>query len=746
MHVYAHPAEAREFFAPASEPVVPSEVPILHVSGLDNYVTPVPQNLRPASMSGVPRRGTGLNGTYFGKDFRAAYIPGSNLVGSGQRVGLFELNGYFANDVAAYLSRAGLPSVPLRNILIDGFNGSAGGRRPGSPNEEVALDIEMAISMAPGLDALLVYEASPASTMANINDLFNRMATDNLAKQLSCSWGFDIDINTQQIFKEFAAQGQSFFLASGDSGAFSGAVFQPADNPNVTLVGGTDLTTDSQQRWTAEVAWSGSSGGISTVYGLPFWQQGIDMSTNGGSTQMRNIPDVAMVANAVNAIADNGRSLQLSGTSIAAPLWAGFTALVNEQAASRGRAPVGFLNPALYAIGKSAAFTNGFHDVTSGSNANQDSLGQFSAVPGYDLCTGWGTPNGTNFINALLDRKADPLVLSSGLGFTANGPVGGPFNVTNQTYSLTNTGAAPLFWSVVSTSAWLRVSLTAGSLLPGASTNVGVWLDPSATNQLMGSLSSTVSFNNLTDGVSQDVRFFLLVANGGFENGDFSSWTFNGETDVNFATSIDQSAFTGNTLIPQVEDSQFVHSGLYGAFLGQNTSPGSLSQTLPTKPGTQYLVSFWLANPVQGAPNEFRVDWNGTNLFDQTDMPLTLWTNIQFRVAAGDSNSVLTFAFQNDQNAFGLDDVTVQPAAPDNSPGPSLQAITRTGNDLQLVWSSTPGAQYQVQFTPSIDAPNWVSVGSIVKATGNQATTSVPLSAAPGQGFFRIVQLPASSG
>ena len=166
-------------------------------------------------------------GRILAKTFVRLTFPEDTLDGSGQQVGLFELNGYFANDVTAYRSRAGLPSVPLRNILIDGFNGSAGGRRPGSANEEVALDIEMAISMAPGLDAVLVYEASPASTMANINDLFNRMATDNLAKQLSCSWGFDIDINTQQIFKEYAAQGQSFFLASGDSGAFSGAVFQP---------------------------------------------------------------------------------------------------------------------------------------------------------------------------------------------------------------------------------------------------------------------------------------------------------------------------------------------------------------------------------------------------------------------------------------------------------------------------------------------------------------------------------------
>ena len=89
------------------------------------------------------------------------------------------------------------------------------------------------------------------------------------------------------------------------------------------------------------------------------------------------------------------------GTSYAAPLWAGFAALVNEEAAANGQPPVGFLNPALYALGKSADYTNCFHDITVGNNATPSSGGLFPAVPGYDLCTGWGSPNGSNLIYAL---------------------------------------------------------------------------------------------------------------------------------------------------------------------------------------------------------------------------------------------------------------------------------------------------------------------------------------------------------
>src|SRR5438105_2209317 len=211
------------------------------------------------------------------------------------------------------------------------------------------------------------------------------------------------------------AQGQSFFNASGDSDAFlpgevddPGFFGTPSASPNITQVGGTTLSTSGPRgSWTSETVWnfgdgSGSSGGISTYYSIPVWQQGISMSANLGSTSHRNIPDVALTADNVFVIADGGYGYTgVGGTSVAAPLWAGFTALVNQQAASSGSPSVGFLNPALYAIGKGSSYSADFHDIKTGNNKWSGSPNLFPAVAGYDLCTGWGTPVGQNLINAL---------------------------------------------------------------------------------------------------------------------------------------------------------------------------------------------------------------------------------------------------------------------------------------------------------------------------------------------------------
>lgn len=174
--------------------------------------------------------------------------------------------------------------------------------------------------------------------------MLNRMATDNVAKQLSSSWTFSTDATTSQVFQEMAAQGQSFFNASGDSDAYSGPISAPADSPYVTVVGGTTLTTSGPSgAWVSETVWNwgsgqGSGGGISTSYSLPSWQAGVSMAANQGSVHQRNIPDVAMAADNVFEIADNGRSLSgIGGTSCATPMWAGFTALVNQQAAGLGQ-------------------------------------------------------------------------------------------------------------------------------------------------------------------------------------------------------------------------------------------------------------------------------------------------------------------------------------------------------------------------------------------------------------------------
>jgi len=416
MRIYQHPAEARTFFAPDAEPSVDAGVPVLEISGLNNYATPHPMSLKARALDRAvrptPAAGSGPSGTYIGNDFRAAYVPNISLDGTGQSVGLFELDGYYTKDITNYEHLAGVANVPLTNVLINGFNGVPDGNA--NYIAEVSLDIEMAIAMAPRLSNVMVYEASTVNlTYAGINDVLNRMATDNVAKQLSSSWSWGGGTNAtgDQIFVEYATQGQSFYEASGDSGEYpTGTIPEPSDDPYITIVGGTTLTTTGPGgSWVSEKVWSwfpgqpdASSGGISTLFAIPSWQQGVSMTTNKGSTTMRNIPDVALTADNVFVVYNNGSTGEFGGTSCAAPLWAAFTALVNQHGTNHGQLPVGFINPAVYAIGQGAGYATNFHDITTGNNTNASSSTQYFAVAGYDLCTGWGTPNGSNMINALL--------------------------------------------------------------------------------------------------------------------------------------------------------------------------------------------------------------------------------------------------------------------------------------------------------------------------------------------------------
>src|SRR5262249_37057961 len=153
-----------------------------------------------------------------------------------------------------------------------------------------------------------------------VNDLLNRIATDNTVRQISSSWTFAINASTPQIFQQYAAQGQSYFNASGDSGAYVGAIPAPADQTNITCVGGTTLSTSGPGgAWVSETVWNwnstgqgtdAGSGGVSTSILIPSWQQGIDMSANMGSTTKRNIPDVAMTANNIWVIYNNGEEAE----------------------------------------------------------------------------------------------------------------------------------------------------------------------------------------------------------------------------------------------------------------------------------------------------------------------------------------------------------------------------------------------------------------------------------------------------
>jgi uncharacterized repeat protein (TIGR03803 family) len=537
LHTYQHPTERRQFFAPDVEPSVEAGLAVLDISGLNNYFRPRPALHRTsATTSAGLGSGSGPGGNYMGKDFRNAYAPGVSLTGAGQMVGLVALEGFYAGDITTYETMAGLPNVPIQVVLLDGFNGVPVTTDP-IGTAEASVDIEMAISMAPGLSKVVVFDAGPNNGV--LNDILNTMTANPQVKQLSSSWGgWSPSGTTDNIFKQMAAQGQSFFEAAGDgdswannvtlSTQFYGSWFWPADDPYVTSVGGTSLTMNgSGASYASEKVWNdgndppgwdgsgyvGSGGGISAFYPIPSWQKGLDMSANRGSTTMRNYPDVAMSAENHVIVANGSTSTGWWGTSFAAPLWAGFTALINQEAAANGQPAVGFLNPALYALGQSADYTNNLNDITVGNNATPTSGGLYPAVPGYDLCTGWGSPKGSNLIHSLALPQRLVIAPNSALVFT--GPVGGPLNPSALGYSLayspTNQNPS-LGWSLALDADWLTVSPTNGTLLTGgAATVVAVTPNLLASNLVAGSYTATLFFTNLLDESVQRRQVALAI-------------------------------------------------------------------------------------------------------------------------------------------------------------------------------------------------------------------------------------------
>jgi subtilase family serine protease len=728
---YPHPSEDRSFYAPSIEPSVEQDVPILDITGLNNFTRPRPKSLRKDSgLNQRPKGGSGPNGDYLGGDFRAAYLPGVTLMGTGQIIGLLEFDGYYTNDITTYEKAAGLPNVPLENILLDGFDGTP---TPGSTsgNSEVALNIELAISMAPGLSKVLVYEAGPDGYA---NDIISRMASDNLAAQLSCSWYFGIDQNatTEQIFLQFAAQGQSFLEASGDEGAHLGSIPFPDDNPYITIVGGTTLsTTGPAGSWVSETTWNAgggtsTTGGFSSLYALPIWQQGVGTPANGASAAMRNVPDVAMVATNVSIVADIGQQYGIYGTSTAAPLWAGCIALVNQLAAAGGYSRVGFLNPAIYALAKGPSYNAYFHDITTGNNTNSTSANQFSAVAGYDLCTGWGSPIGQNLLNAL--AFPDTLGILPASGFIATGPVGGPFSLTTQSISLTNSSSSPLAWAVGNNAAWISASPSNGILAASESVTLAVALNASATSLFTGDHNTTLRFTNLTSGVIQSRQYKLsvgtsLVLNGGFESGDFSFWTLTAGSSL-----IDD----GSAVTP--------HTGSYVAIFGQLGSLGPLTQTLLTRPGQAYLLSYWLTSVPDldnvTITNEFRASFDSKLLIDMKNIGILDWTNMQFLVTASSSSTILEFDFRDDPYYLGLDDVKVFPV-----PAPSFQSITLSNGAVHLTWNTMVGVTYQLQYQSDLIQSNWNNLGAPLLAAGTTASASDPGPLGPAR-YYRVVLVP----
>jgi hypothetical protein len=491
-----HDANAnREFHAPDVAPSVPSGIPVLEIIGLDDFAQPrdAAWKITPPVHDESQGPGSGPGDCFIGSDFRAAYAPGVTLDGSGQTVGVISYGPYWPESISTYEQIAGLPNVPVIPVLIDGMSPIP---NPGWDDGEQAGDVELVMSMAPGAQ-ILMYEGHVEA------DIWNRIATDNLARQISVSVGFggEESATVEQIFSQLAAQGQTIFVASGDGGAATSD-----QSPSVTSVGGTMLTTTSAGgAWQSETTWPGSGGGVSPDYPIPIWQQGISMATNGGSTTLRNYPDVSIVADNLFAVGRKNDAGCGAGTSGAAPLWAGFMALVNQQAAANGVPPVGFLNPVVVNIGLGSNYNDDFHDITTGNNENANSPNLYLAVPGYDLATGWGTPAGQPLIDDLskpgsrgttpsFNLSVDPYSVSliQGTGATTTVTVN-PFNGFTGSVNLTAAGLP----SGVSTS-FTPVTATTSTLTLSAS-------ESAATGTYTGTITGTFG------GLTQAVGFTLTV-------------------------------------------------------------------------------------------------------------------------------------------------------------------------------------------------------------------------------------------
>lgn len=431
--------------------------------------------------------------------------------GAGRTVAVEEFAPYSSDDVLAYDKCFGLlPPAATSDPLVHNVHVDAG-TSPGSASssDEPTLDIEEIRALAPSANVLAYL--GPNNVTGPI-DTLQRIATDDTAQAVSISWGiceaFSDHADETPIFEQMAAQGQTVFAASGDSGSSdcigqspsSGAplvaptVDDPASQPLVTGVGGLTVNSISPL---SEVVWNdcsatpgcmanASGGGISSAYPRPAWQ--VAPGTPTGSTpgaHARLVPDLSVIGDPATGmlIYYEGSYQGIGGTSMGAPLMA---ALDVVAAQSCSASTLGFLNPLLYAMGRHGG---DFDDVTQGNNAIATSTfraHQYDATPGYDMASGLGSPKPSTFLPALCDgpgtataRPITPGVLSDWtLTYHSGAEAYGPTATMTVTAPPGTTMPKPL-------GQWL-VSDTPGS---GAPSKVVLGHSPSSTTDNVATLT-----------------------------------------------------------------------------------------------------------------------------------------------------------------------------------------------------------------------------------------------------------------
>jgi kumamolisin len=330
--------------------------------------------------------------------------------GEGQCVALIELGGGEKSaDLKTYFAGLGIKPAPKVTVVsVDKAKNKPTGSVDG-PDGEVMLDIEVVGAVAPG--AHIVVYFAPNTDAGFLNAITTATHdTTNKPSVISISWGGPESSWTQQSLTSFdsafqaaATLGVTVCVAAGDNGSSDGGtgdnVDFPGSSPHVLCCGGTTIqisgsTISDETVWNDGAEGGATGGGVSAVFALPAWQEGLNATlTAGGSEALTNrgVPDVAGDADPETGyrVRVDGSDAVFGGTSAVAPLWAGLIARINEANGS----PVGFINAKLYAA------PSALNDVTQGNN------GDFAASPGWDACTGLGSPDGVD-IAALFDSAA----------------------------------------------------------------------------------------------------------------------------------------------------------------------------------------------------------------------------------------------------------------------------------------------------------------------------------------------------
>lgn len=645
----SYQVNGRTVYAPTVEPSVPDSLTglIVDIAGLDDvgiYThAPIIQN---HSRSTRPHVGSGPGGGYTPSELRTAYDMNSLISsadGTGQTVAIFELDGYSPADVNSYLSFYGLGSAKYSNVLVDGATNTAG---PGAIEAE--LDMEVVSAIAPGATQKIYIGPN---TVQGVNDTYNKIVTDNIAKVTSTSWGLceyysgtNELLALDNIFKQGAAQGQAFFAASGDAGAYDCGdtnlwVDSPASDLYVVGVGGTSLQTGSGGSYTSESVWSnpsdtsrgpmgaGGGGGISAFWGKPSYQTGpgtINPYSNGN----RQVPDVSadadpntgysMYCTASASGCPASGWVQVGGTSAAAPLWAGLAADLNQYLAANSKPGLGSASVALYGLFNTTQPYPAYHDITSGNNL------YFPATSGYDQASGIGTPDVWNMARDLLASNRISDFSLSAVPISLSIPQNSFGTATIKTAVTTGSaGTVSLSASVFPSGP--TVSLSPTSVITGASStltvNVGPFVSTGGyTVTITGTEGSAI--HNLAYEVSVG-SMLVGVNNGGFETGNLNGWTKSGSAAI----------------------SATAHSGAYAAQVG-STSPSrgdsSISQTF-TAPYNTSSFNFWYRVV---CTDTVSFDWATATLFDNTSStPTTIlphtctnngaWVQVSTQVTPG---------------------------------------------------------------------------------------------------------------